>query len=437
MPAYKICPICGTRAHRAAYVCQTCGASLDDVTPSSQEPGLLETSVSPGFGEDDLLERRLEVRGRRVFAVMISLVVTATLTVATFVLLMQTVLRPAPEGTQPLPTPSLVLETNVPEPNPALNTVTPMPPTATRTATPSPCIRVVQAGDTLVSIISACGYNSLDILPEVLSLNGLLSAEVIQQGQEIIVPLPTSVDAANAGPVSIASVPDTALQPPIAAQEVTAAPTSQPLATATSTLLAGIGIHIVQPDESMVSIAYQYRTNAETLSQLNPEISFSQCDFSLDTGGPRCTVLIGIGQPFRVPVPTPTATLTPTLSGSETPTPAPTATFNAPNPIAPENRVLFLSNQLITLRWIGTGALAEDEVYLVMVDDLTLGAAFRAETRDLSFVIPDDWQPIGIEPSDFQWSIAVIRTNDPASPLYITTPRLFTWQGRAETSETP
>ena len=88
----------------------------------------------------------------------------------------------------------------------------------------------------------------------------------------------------------------------------------------------------------MILIALQHDTTVKTLSDLNPEIDFSLCDFSSDYGGPECTVQLRYDQRIRVPAPTPTMTPIPTASGSETPTPSPTATFNAPSPKARQMR---------------------------------------------------------------------------------------------------
>jgi hypothetical protein len=192
----------------------------------------------------------------------------------------------------------------------------------------------------------------------------------------------------------------------------------------------------VQRDESMVSIMYLYNTQAEVLAQLNPEIPFSQCDFSLETGGPACTVFLSIGQQIRVPVPSPTPTLTPTLSGSETATPLPTATFNAPSILSPGDRVLFTRDQFITLRWIGSGTLGPSETYRIDVRNLTTDQRYSADTINLSFIVPVEWQNAGPERHDYEWSVSVVRLGQAAGDrdtvLYQTPARIFSWEGRGE-----
>lgn len=447
MAGFRICPICGTRAHSSAAICLNCGASLSDVPVSGARPSPAPADVTFPPGGDDLLEQPVARARQPVYTgILFGGLLLVMVCIALFWIASGGM--PRPDAAVPLEivdtatsTFAVVMATNTLASSPRIATITPPPPTPTDEPTPSPCMRVVQPGDNLISIIFNCGYRSLDVMPEVLRLNNLRAPELIQQGQTIIVPLPTPTRDPNAvaqvvGLIAPLSADSAASQLPAQAEAASFA-TQTPIVIPTETLLPGVGYHVVSANESMVSIAYMYRTNAETLSQLNPEIPFSQCDYSLDSGGPRCTVLIRVGQRLRVPVPTATPTHTPTLTGSETPTPLPTATFNAPNLISPNNRVFFLRDELITLRWVGTGSLADDERYLVMVENLTSGESFRAQTRDLAFIIPEAWQMQTDTPADYQWSIGVVSVTQPDTPRYLTSPRLFTWQGRPGTSTRP
>lgn len=330
----------------------------------------------------------------------------------------------------------LVLATNTPRPTMQLATVTPAPPTDTPTPTPGPCTRQVQSGDDLITLAYGCGHRSLDIIPVILEMNGLESPERIIVGQQILIPWPTPTPDPNASAdqsVAVAmAAGDNAREMMAAAQPEAATPadTPEPTPRPTETLLPGIMWHVVQPNESMVSIAFQYNTNAEVLSQLNPEVAFSQCDFGSPTGGPRCTVLLGQGQRVRVPAPTPTATLSPTLSGSETPTPTATPTFNAPNALGPNDRALFLRDDLITLRWVTTGALATRDVYRITVIDQTIGTTYQADTRELYFIVPTEWQGRDSRIHTYEWTISVIDLNNPDQPIFVTEPRTFSWEAR-------
>jgi hypothetical protein len=203
-------------------------------------------------------------------------------------------------------------------------------------------------------------------------------------------------------------------------------------AFATPTLLPGVTWHTVQANESMIGIAYFYGTNAETLSQLNPEIPFSQCDFQYDTGGERCMVYLQIGQQIRVPVPMPTATLSPTLSGSETATFTPTPTYNAPSALSPGNRAMFGRSDMVTLRWVASGSLSVGEAYRITVENLTLLTVHTADTSELFFILPGDWQGRDSRRHQYRWAVSIVRLDQPEHLTFTTEARLFTWEGRGE-----
>ncbi len=396
---YKICPICGTPSHRNATVCSTCGTSLANV------PVVAETRKSSKnapdydlrYGETDLLEGGLRRRSEvYLFGGLLTLVALICVGALGFALLRWLIPGAAPEitPTAPATAPALVIATNTLPPAPQMATVTPPPPTATATPTQGPCTHVVKAGDDLISIAWECGHRSLDVLPLILATNDLPSADALQVGQEIIVPWPTPTIDPNAASENT-TVSNTGVDTSIAAGATTAfevipglelasAPTQgPPTVPPTPTLLPGVMWHTVQHSETAASIAYEYKTTLESLSQLNPEITFSQCDFGKVTGGDACSVIIYEGQQMRVPAPTPTPTLSPTLSGSETPTPTLTPTFNAPSAISPADRALFGRSELITLRWVASGTLGEGDAYRVQVEDLTANTTYSGDTTEL------------------------------------------------------
>ncbi len=448
---YKICPICGTHAHRNATLCSTCGTSLADVKVVAETA---KPSTTPGqprydrrYGETDLLEggpqRRSEIY---LFGALMTVIALACIGVLAFLALRWlapgSAATPTSAATAVQSQPAEALVTNTPLPSPVITTVTPPPPTATDTPTPGPCTHKVQAGDDLIGIAVGCGHRSMDVIPLILQMNGLTSAAMIQVGQELLIPWPTATIDPNAAPTSeatdeaaandgAASVALVATDVIVPGLELASAgsplpPTPRPSAT----LLPGVTWHTVQANENIMSIAFSNNTNIEVLSQLNPEVTFSQCDFGDPAGGPECTVMIYAGQQLRVPAPTPTPTLSPTLSGSETPTPTLTATFNAPSALSPADRTLFRRDELITLRWVASGTLNTSETYRVIVDDLTAGTSHSADTTDLSFILPADWQGKDGQRHDYRWKISVIHLDNPGRPLFTTEPRLFTWEGR-------
>lgn len=311
------------------------------------------------------------------------------------------------------PTPTLFL--------PTLTLPPPPTETPTATATPGPCEQVVGAGDTLISLASRCGHRDLAVLDLIVELNGLRSAESVQVGQRILVPWPTptpGTDAEGALPGGAAGGGEDGL----AIAEV----------IPTATLQPGVMWYTIQPGDDIIAIAYLYKANVEILSQLNPQITFSQCDFGLDTGGPNCIVPLVAGQQIRVPAPSPTPTLSPTPSGSETPTPTPTPTFNAPSLLSPGDRQLFGAGELITLRWVTTGVLVDTDAYLVTVTDTTAGVIYTETTRETFYLVPAEWQPVDGRHA-FTWQIAVGPTSASGglSAITFSTPsRLFFWDNR-------
>jgi LysM repeat protein len=451
---FKICPICDTPAHRNAPVCSVCGTSLDSVKavtrlPSREKPS--KQSYDHHYGETDLFEGDIRWRGGTYLfgAVMtIALLICGGLGVwlgarafQTAVFGLPTVVPTAKDSptvesafftATPPAEAEFNLETNTPFPTPLMITVTPQP---SPTETPGPCTHVVQPNDDLISIVYGCGHRSMDIVPTVLALNGLEDAALIQSGQTLVIPWPTEtpdpslptaestseVEGEEAAALSIAGN----LIPGIPGEEETFVLPELP----TPTLPPGVAWHQVQPNENIISIAYQYGADIEILSQLNPEITFSQCNFGLPSGGENCIVQVYVGQQVRVPAPTSTPTLPPTASGSETATPTPTATFNAPSLTSPGHLALFRRHQFVTLRWVASGTLAPGQVYHVSVRDLTLQTDFSATTQDLFFIIPSEWQGEDTLRHEYEWTVSVIDTADPDDPYFVTEPRIFTWEG--------
>jgi len=427
----KVCPICQARNQQHAAVCVTCGASIVEVR--AQRPARTDDSAAARYdfrlGEADLAEASLSRRGRLLSAVLVLTILAAAAAIALLMLSSRS------GGAAAVPQAATATYTRIAGPS-----VTPGPPSATFTSspmptapptdtlTPAPCMRQVAAGDSLIGIITGCGHQNLDILPTVMQLNGITDEALIQIGQEIIVPLPRPRrdSAATAAPASEPENESAAADSSSAGLALLA---FDPLApTETPTLLPGLMWHDVRPDENMIAIAVQYKTNAKALSDLNPEIEFLLCEFGLDYGGPECTVNLWQGQRIRVPAPTPTRTPVPTASGSETPTPLPTATFNAPIAQSPPDEAFIAPLQQVTLRWVGTGRLAADEVYRVVLVDRDSGANFTADTRELFFILPEAWAPRDSNSHQYAWQVDVLNTST-GRVSNSSAERGFVWQG--------
>lgn len=448
------CPICRTVSPISVETCPECGANLArlQISHESNVESVIaqrasnRPEYSSGWGEDDLFDPRLlglpwwSIVG--AIAAGLALLVGILLVGRTFLSQWFTSVEPTPPvfiTSTPLPLlgeqgaqttePTLFLPTLTPTDTP---TATPSP-----TPTPGPCEQTVGAGDTLITLATRCGHRDLAIIDEIIQLNGLRSAESLQLGQVILIPWPTptpgpaSSNDFEAGEESSAGAAEgvTAL----AMQDGAGEPTPISDVIPTPTLQPGVMWYTVQPNDNIIKVAVMFNANVEILSQLNPEVTFSQCDFGLDYGGPTCIVQLFQGQRIRVPAPTPTPTLSPTPSGSETPTPTPTPTFNAPSLVSPGDRFLFRSSDLVTLRWVSTGMLGEGEVYLVTVEDTTLGVTYTATTTETFFIVPGEWQPRDGTRHGFEWYVAVGPADGRGglSAVTFSTPaRVFFWDSQ-------
>lgn len=336
--------------------------------------------------------------------------------------------------------PQAVINTSTPFPTRQMSTVTPAPPTATRIPTLGPCQIEVQPGSTLYGIIAQCGHREFDVLQEVAEINGISpDGTDLQIGQVLEIPRPTATPDPNAtaAPTTEGGEEDAegdasagGFAGVLFAEGADGFSTSTPRPT--PTLPPGVQWYTVQGGENIAVVAYTFNAGVEVLSQLNPEVEFAQCDFGEFTGGPDCTVLLREGQRVRVPAPTPTPTLSPTPSGSETATPTATPTFNAPNLTSPGDRALFRRNELVTLRWAGTGTLGENEVYRVRLKNLDTGLEYTTDVRQSYFVLPSEWQERDGQRYDYQWQITVIELDDPQNPIFETGSRTFTWEATNE-----
>jgi len=422
--SYKTCPICKTANPVNASFCMTCGTSLG-ADGTDKLPTVAKRDYEYQYGETDLMETALHPVGKRyLLGAFVFLV--AMMILGVMIIIAPSLLQNAQQAITNL--------TGVQSPTPTVTfvrpTVTVGPPTRTPTETviPSntpeptptrePCRQAVQAGDVLWDVVVRCGHFSDAVFAQVIEINNLRDAGTIFSGQVLEIPWPT--------PTLDPSIPTIEPEANAETQNVS----FDPLFFPTPTLQQGIQFHQVMPNENIISIALFYRATVEILSQLNPEVTFSQCDFNLDLGGERCNVMVFQGQFIRVPAPTPTPTLSATPSGSETPTPTPTATFNAPVPQSPSNRALFRRNDLITLRWSPTGTLGADETYRVSVKNLTANITYSDYTVETVFVIPTDWQGTNdtLIRHEYEWIISVVKVDDVNRVGYSTAPLIFVWE---------
>jgi LysM repeat protein len=131
------------------------------------------------------------------------------------------------------------------------------------------------------------------------------------------------------------------------------------------------------------------------------------------------------------------------------PTPGPTPTSTAPPPYPAASLLLpadgsayDLSHDSVTLQWASVGQLRENEVYQVMVVDVTEGTGRRQiieYVNDTKLIVPASFRPEGPVPHVMRWWVTAYRqvgTNTIGQPIYQpagapSVRRDFTWSGAA------
>lgn len=413
---FKTCPICMTANSRLADTCQHCGSDLTNVHSFEDSESATEPRYTFERGETDLLEKSVSGSNLvRVLGIFIILMFVGVILFSGFLVILAIREMNFDQAPTEIPETPIVI---------ALATVTPSRPTATYTPWPSntplpsptpspaPCIQRVNAGDTLIALVSHCGHRHQDILSIVVDRNGLISAEQLQIGQEIIIPWPTPTQAG--GSTNEQSTVEEALVFPV------------------STLPAGVMWHRVSFGEDIVSIASRYGANIEIMSQLNPEVSFSQCDFGLVYGGDSCIVQIFEGQQLRVPAPTPIPSATPQpvfiVNTQDV-----TLQENVPYSLRPGDGVVYRADEIVTLRWLSSGTLGPDQIFIVEIIDETTSQSYLAETREMQLSLPENWQGKDGQRHMFRWRVG-LRTGETSDHTIWTEARTFVWLGRqAET----
>ncbi len=240
-------------------------------------------------------------------------------------------------------------------------------------------------------------------------------------------------------------------------------------------------VHIVQPGETLYSIARQYEVTVDELAQVNnlSAAGYVHPDDQLmiPTGGqipgpaqPPGTITHQVQKGEQVkdiaerygvsedrireannlglkdqpkagdrltipPDPTPTMTATPT----STPTATPGPPYAAPQLLYPLDGAAFEGRDtVVLLQWASVGILQENEWYELRLRYLGRRMASQpSETTSYgqitSWRVPADWYP-GAEAAEsgFEWSVVVVRKVDPDKPPQVICPvgqaRRFTWQ---------
>lgn len=263
-------------------------------------------------------------------------------------------------------------------------TMTPLP-----TWTPLPPLDyVVKAGETCLDL----GLKFNVSVQSIIDANNLLQECVIAEGMALKIPQPTP----TASPV------------PTATPEAVASDLE--LCTHTDTI-------IVDANMTLSGIAANYNVSMMDIKIYN--------NLSSD--------IVRQGDKLVIPLCDRLPTAGPTL----TPTPLPP--YPAPNLLLPRSGEAFsATNEAVTLQWASVASLFPNEVYRVVIQDLT-SSEERILTQyvtDTKFILPSSFRPTDNTPHVIQWSVSVARqiNQDPNNPIYeeagaISAFRVFTWIG--------
>jgi LysM repeat protein len=317
-----------------------CGASLVEVEEIEQESKKKER---PSFQPS-----------RWIFWVVVLAVAAGVIWVAQELLLPLVL----PEAT---PTPSVTPTVTATAADTASPSAIPAP-TATPTPLP-PRAHQVQEGETL-SDIAEMYETTVD---EILTLNPGITPELLQVNQVLLIP---------------PAIP-------------TPAPTSTPLPEGPTPTPADYLIHVVEPGDTLLSIAQTYSVTLSILWQANPDI-------------PVGSDAIRVNQTIIIPLSTPEPTAAPTFNPNATPTPV--AIYRAPPLISPVDSAVFGGRDaVIVLQWGSVGLLRSDEWYELRLGPPG-GEPVVVRTWATAYRVPAELFPRTDTPTrEFRWRVQVVR----------------------------
>lgn len=263
-------------------------------------------------------------------------------------------------------------------------TMTPLP-----TWTPLPPVEYsVKEGETCGDLALQFGVSIQSIILE----NNLNSSCSINPGQVLQIPQPTLTPSPEPSATPEAIVSDLSL------------------CTHTDTI-------IVEANMTLSSIAANYNV--------------SMSDIRIYNNLPND--IVRQGQTLTIPLCDRLPTAGPTL----TPTPLPP--YPAPNLLLPRSGESFTAaDESVTLQWASVASLFPNEVYRVVVQDLTSTEEkiLVDYVTDTKFILPSNFRPTDTNPHIIQWSVSVARqiNSDPNDPIYeeagaVSVFRVFSWVG--------
>ncbi len=289
-------------------------------------------------------------------------------------------------------------------------------PTPAATATLEPYQHTVASGETLFFIIQLYGYRDLNVLPELLALNNMASEnDPLTESEVLLIPRQTPTPGAQ---------PETVEEAAPTEGEASAESGEEPAADSTDYSNCNLDnrcispdgqywVHIVQENETVAGLAYQYETRVSDIQEAN-----------------GITDIIYLDQELRIPILiTLTPTLTPTGGPDATPTPLPDEP--APSLLSPADDFTIPRGQAVILQWVANRALQDDDAYRITIRNSESGDEITQVTRSNALRVPAELQP-GVGASiTYTWSVTIIAGENPgAAPVSSPSETWsFTWGG--------
>jgi LysM repeat protein len=321
---------------------------------------------------------------RWLFWLATALVAIAVVTVAS--LLLRPLLFPAePSVTPTAPATRTPTTAATSAPSPTLTpspTPTPFPPRAHQ----------VQEGETLLEIAEF--YDTT--VDEILFLNPGITPELLQVGQVLLIP---------------PAVP-------------TPGPTNTPTPEGPTPTPGNFIVHVVEPGETLLSIANEYGVTVPIIRAANPAI-------------PAGSDVIRVNQTLLIPLGTPEPTPSPTVDLNATPTPVPL--YMPPVLLHPPDQAIFGGpDASIVLQWASTAILRPNEWYELHLSRAGMESVV-VRTLATAYRVPVDLYPpersLGRE---FRWQVRVVRAirgTEEYEPASLPGPvRVFRWEETLPTS---
>ncbi|MBT3323480.1 MAG: LysM peptidoglycan-binding domain-containing protein [Anaerolineae bacterium] len=205
-------------------------------------------------------------------------------------------------------------------------------------------------------------------------------------------------------------------------------PTPLPPPTITPTLEAGAATEqacekvliTVQENDTLSSIAANYAVPQDAIKSYN--------GLSTDT--------VFLGMQIQIPLCMRAATPGPT------PTPTTPPPYPAPNLLLPADGASFtLAEDNVTLQWSSIGILHDNEIYRIVVEDITGGEGQKLVeyASDTKFIVPVSFRPKDNLPHVLRWTVVTVRqvgSDEVGDPIWesagaISFGRVFSWTGAA------